>query len=776
MNRNRVLHLRASNFVGGPELQLLRYAQLECGGDWDLALGTFVSPHEGSDFLEGIEARGLKAIPLPASNLAISFHALLQSTRERQFDVICAHGYKADFLSLLVGRLTGTPVACFLRGWTGENAKVRLYESLDRRILRLADCIVCLSKSQASKTAARNKRLRKIRVVSNAIDTPRLNEDARVCARTELLRRFALPPDSRLVITGGRLSPEKGVSDFLRAVSMVDARLSTARFLVFGEGVLRQQLEATSQALGLQGRVQFVGFHRDLRSLLPGADLLVNPSHSEEMPNIVLEGMAAQIPVIATAVGCLEEVAGSERALCLVPPNAPGLLAREITRILGNPTQAKELAEAGRTRAEQAYSPSNQRSQFQNLYQELISSSMTKYAGSGRPHRAAGDGFPLCQPFADDRCPAPFLSIVMPVRNEARCIATVLTQLEAQEYPRDRFEILVVDGDSTDETRRVVEGFAEQASVPIKLLRNSEQHSSAGRNVGARNARGEFLIYIDGHCHISSSSLLRDAAELFEQTGADCLCRPQPLTLPGNSPFQDVVAHARATMLGHGWDSAIYTMGKEGPVNPMSAGALYRRSVFERVGYYNQTFDSCACEDVEFNYRVHKAGLFSYISPRLAVFYQPRSDLRALWQQMVRYGRGRCRLVREHPGAFSLTQIIPALMCIWIAVGTASSFFSWRIAELFLTTLTLYLGIVLVFCISLGLRYGWRHFVRAPTVYVAIHFGLGAGFLAEVCSVGDRARRHWRERSNFRSHGRSNSAEQHVTRTTVDISSNDQHG
>jgi glycosyltransferase involved in cell wall biosynthesis len=334
----------------------------------------------------------------------------------------------------------------------------------------------------------------------------------------------------------------------------------------------------------------------------------------------------------------------------------------------------------------------------------------------------------------------PFLSVVMPVRNEESHIAAVLAQLEMQSYPQDRLEVLVVDGNSTDGTVRVVDKFAHQTSLGIRLLRNPAQRSSAGRNVGARNARGEYVIFIDGHCHIPSKTLLVDVVELFDKTGVDCLCRPQPLTMPGETLFQEVVGHARATVLGHGRDSTIYATELEGSVNPCSSGAMYRRNVFERVGYYDETFD--ACEDVEFNYRVFNAGLTSYLSSRLAVFYQPRTSLSSLWQQMIRYGRGRFRLIRKHRGAFSLSQVLPAAVLLWFVIGGIASLFSRLFAACFLVTLAIYLLIVLGFSIALGLRYGWRHLLQSPAVYFVIHFGLGAGFLAEfLAAVRGRSHR-----------------------------------
>ena len=192
MRRARILHLRASNLVGGPEQQLLRYAQLERDSEFELILGTFVGPGEGSDFMRAAADRGLSTATLPASNLASSFQALVSVVRERKIKLLCAHGYKADILGIAAGRFAGIPVACFLRGWTGENRNVRLYESADKFALFFADRIVCLSNLTANKFTKHVSLASKIRVISNAIDVPEIDGGSRIHARSELRRRLGL--------------------------------------------------------------------------------------------------------------------------------------------------------------------------------------------------------------------------------------------------------------------------------------------------------------------------------------------------------------------------------------------------------------------------------------------------------------------------------------------------------------------------------------------------------------------------------------------------------
>jgi hypothetical protein len=108
--------------------------------------------------------------------------------------------------------------------------------------------------------------------------------------------------------------------------------------------------------------------------------------------------------------------------------------------------------------------------------------------------------------------------------------------------------------------------------------------------------------------------------------------------------------------------------------------------------------------------------------------------LRSLWQQMIRYGRGRYRLIRKHPPAFSAAQVVPPLFVIWFALTGAGSFYSPYVSLMFLGTLLLYFTVVLGFSVGLAIRYGWRYLIQAPQVYAVIHFGLGAGFLMELVS------------------------------------------
>jgi succinoglycan biosynthesis protein ExoA len=328
----------------------------------------------------------------------------------------------------------------------------------------------------------------------------------------------------------------------------------------------------------------------------------------------------------------------------------------------------------------------------------------------------------------------PFISVIVPVRNEAAFIAGTLRQLLAQDYDSRQFEVLVADGNSTDSTCDIVATLARRHGN-LRLLANPAGWSSAGRNVAARAARGDIIVLVDGHCDLDNPRYLADLADAFEQSGAACVGRPQPLDVPGATPIQRAVALARASRLGHHPASHIYS-DAEGFVPPQSVAIAYKRSVFETIGLFDESFD--ACEDVELNHRVAKAGLPCWFTPKVRVRYHPRGTLAGLCRQMFRYGRGRARLLRKHPETFSVGGFVPAAFLLGLLVGPL---FSWLWSPLWFV----YGGVVGLYALAVSLtslRLALREpalLPMLPPVFLAIHFGAGAGVLREA-ATGRRSR------------------------------------
>jgi succinoglycan biosynthesis protein ExoA len=323
----------------------------------------------------------------------------------------------------------------------------------------------------------------------------------------------------------------------------------------------------------------------------------------------------------------------------------------------------------------------------------------------------------------------PFISVIVPVRNEAAFIAGTLRQLLTQDYDPRQFEVLVADGGSTDSTGEIVAAL-QRRHANLRLLANAGGWSSAGRNVAIQAARGDIIVLVDGHCDLDNARYLSNLADAFEESGAACVGRPQPLDVPGATPLQRTVALARASRLGHHPASHIYS-DAEGFVPPQSVAIAYRRAVFETIGLFDESFD--ACEDVELNHRVAKAGLPCWFTPKVRVRYHPRGTLLGLCRQMFRYGRGRARLLRKHPDTFSVGGFIPSAFLLGLAIGPL---LAWLLSPLWFVyggVVGLYVLAVLGTSIALA-RQEPALLPLLPPVFLAVHFGAGAGVLWEAAT------------------------------------------
>ncbi|MEW5794952.1 MAG: glycosyltransferase family 2 protein [Candidatus Zixiibacteriota bacterium] len=322
----------------------------------------------------------------------------------------------------------------------------------------------------------------------------------------------------------------------------------------------------------------------------------------------------------------------------------------------------------------------------------------------------------------------PKISVVLPIRNEAKYIARTIQYLLDQDYPRDKLEIIVGVGDSIDDTAEIVQRLSMSDSR-VRYLHNPKRWSSPARNLGARAATGDIITFIDGHTYIDNDQLLKSTARLMAEHNVAVLSRPQFLETPENATFQTAVALVRRSPLGHGLDSTIYT-DKDMFVNPASAGASYRREVFEKVGYFDETFD--ASEDYEFNYRVAQAGFKAFTSLKLAVYYYPRNSIAGLFRQMARYGTGRMRLARKHPATLGIGTLIPPLFALGLVVLPLVALWLSAFWYVFAVLYGLYVAAVLVSSMAIALRHGIVHLVLAPPIFLTIHLGLGCGFLQEL--------------------------------------------
>jgi len=207
----------------------------------------------------------------------------------------------------------------------------------------------------------------KIKVIRNAVDFERFASVPRDRAKFFP----ALGPGHKLIGMVANMNlPVKGHSYLIEAARAVCRILPGTRFVLIGDGRQRPKLEQQVRELGLEQNFLFLGYHKDVPELLPCFDVSVLPSTAEGLPNVVLEAMAAGIPVVATAVGGTVEILEDGVCGLLVPPRDPEALAKAILRILQEPSLAEQLARAGQERVRAYFNFDRLLLELKELYEE----------------------------------------------------------------------------------------------------------------------------------------------------------------------------------------------------------------------------------------------------------------------------------------------------------------------------------------------------------------------------------------------------------------------
>lgn len=366
-DRLQILVLLEAARLNGPAKNLL-YALQYLPNYYSVAFAVF-SRNGGSptEFHQALESAGYRVLvirerfrwdPIAAFDLfrAIGFW---------KPNVVQVHNTKSR-LFVLLGRLTGcvkkVPLVFCFHGETAVNKLQLIYNALDRRLYRFADRVLVVDESQVSVVKAWGVREGAIRLVPNAIPS---HENRRWYRKARLT-----------IVCISRLSYEKGVDLLLEAIRIV-GQLQPGAFnvKVFGEGPEESRLRELSRSLGIAEAVQFMGHCTDHEQLYQSADLVVIPSRSEGMPNVLLEATARGIPVVATKVGGIPQIVRDGDTGMLVPVGDIAKLANAMVAVLRDPEQAFAMAEKAREEVLSTRSPQRKADQLSDLWKEVASQS-----------------------------------------------------------------------------------------------------------------------------------------------------------------------------------------------------------------------------------------------------------------------------------------------------------------------------------------------------------------------------------------------------------------
>lgn len=318
----------------------------------------------------------------------------------------------------------------------------------------------------------------------------------------------------------------------------------------------------------------------------------------------------------------------------------------------------------------------------------------------------------------------PFVSIIMPIKNEEKYIVGSLGSVMAQEYPSDLLEILVCDGISSDRTREIISNLASSSKFPITILDNPTGIVPKALNVGLNHAKGDIIIRIDGHCEIQKDYVQICVDHLQEQ-GVECV--GGTIDTVGETFISKAIALAMSSSTGVG--NVAFRVNRDGTELTDSVPfPAYPLRIFEEIGTFDE--EMLCNEDDEFNYRLLKNGGRILLVSKLRTRYFSRGSLKSLWKQYFRYGLWKVRVMQKHPGQMRLRQFIPSLFVLAILALVILTFLiysGWMILAVFLAIY--FLAILFSAAKSIHMN-ELKYLPILLLVFPVLHLSYGSGFIS----------------------------------------------
>ena len=334
--RPSVLLLGDTLNLGGTEGQ---FVEVACGlsrSQWEVHVSCLRAEGPLRQKLEaaGINAWSCGRGSLKPARLLPAVAGLARYLRAHQIRLVHSFDFYSNILGILGGRLARKPVVIASQRDLGD-LRPTLDQRVHRLMLRFADLILVNSDAVADQVRYRGGALKeRIVVIPNGVDTSRFSPASAATSRLS----------GRVTIgTLANLRWEKGIEDLVRAAALVHERCPEARFLIWGDGPLRSELEGLVQTCGLRGVVEFRGRTTRPEAALRELDIFVLTSLSEACSNVLLEAMATGLAVVSTRAGGNPELVEEEITGLLVPPGDSPALAKALIRLIEEPALAVEL-------------------------------------------------------------------------------------------------------------------------------------------------------------------------------------------------------------------------------------------------------------------------------------------------------------------------------------------------------------------------------------------------------------------------------------------------
>ena len=295
--------------------------------------------------------------------------SLIALCRRENVAVWHGHDYKTNALGLLLKRFHRMRLVTTVHGWVQHTAKTPLYYRIDKFCLKRYESVICVSDDLVEECRAAGVPEKRLLLVENAIDA---DDYRRTRSTAEAKRALGFPENRFLIGAVGRLSAEKGFDVLIRAMQGLVRLGRDVHLAIVGEGGERPALETLIRECGLADRVTLAGWQTDVRGYFEAMDAFALSSHREGLPNVLLEAMALEAPVVATRVNGVPRVIQNDENGLLVEPGDVEALASALDRVVLDGTLRARLIAAGRATVEGRYSFPARMMKLKILYDEML--------------------------------------------------------------------------------------------------------------------------------------------------------------------------------------------------------------------------------------------------------------------------------------------------------------------------------------------------------------------------------------------------------------------
>lgn len=325
----------------------------------------------------------------------------------------------------------------------------------------------------------------------------------------------------------------------------------------------------------------------------------------------------------------------------------------------------------------------------------------------------------------------PFVSVILPVRNEGAYIESCIHSIFTQDYSGE-IEILVAEGMSTDDTRKIINDYVLlNPQHNIQILGNPGKIVPTGMNIALRQAKGKIIIRADGHC-ILASDYVRKCVEHIQKDAVDGV--GGPMESIGETPIAKAIAICMSSPFGVGNSTFRTTSGKSMLVDTVPFPA-YTRQIIEHVGFYDE--ELVRNQDDEYNYRIRELGGRIFLADDVRSIYFSRTSLKRLWMQYYQYGYFKVRVLQKHPRQMSLRQFVPPVFVFALVLSLICAFFP-SIHVLALPVPLLYFTANVLASLYTASSRGWIYLPYLPVIFSILHLSYGFGFLVGLFKFWNR--------------------------------------